>query len=355
MHEALLSWGWSAFQRETWAERGGAGHPGRVVSQHKGGLFVATEAGERLAVIPGRLRRAAESGGALPAVGDWVAVAHEQGDGAVPILAVLPRKTVLVRKAAGERDEVQTLAANVDLALLVTALTSDLNPRRLERALAVTLDSGAEPAVVLTKADLCDDVPALLARVEEVAAAARIFVVSAKTGQGLDELQAALLPGTTAVLLGSSGVGKSTLVNRWVGRDQLATADVDAEGRGRHTTTHRELVRLPWGALVIDTPGLRELGLWESEEGMREAFDDLEALAAGCRFNDCGHESEPGCAVRAAAESGAVAAKRYESFLKLRRELAALERRKDERARAEGKARDKEAQRRMNEVIRRKR
>jgi ribosome biogenesis GTPase len=355
MHEALLSWGWSAFQREAWAVRGGAGHPGRVVSQHKGGLFVATEAGERLAVVPGRLRRAAESGGALPAVGDWVAVAHEQGDGAVPILAVLPRKTVLVRKAAGERDEVQTLAANVDLALLVSALTSDLSPRRLERALAVTLGSGAEPAVVLTKADLCDDVPALLARVEEVAAAARIFVVSAKTGQGLDELQAALLPGTTAVLLGSSGVGKSTLVNRWVGREQLATADVDAEGKGRHTTTHRQLVRLPWGALVIDTPGLRELGLWESEAGMREAFDDLEALAAGCRFNDCGHESEPGCAVRAAAESGAVAAERYESFLKLRRELAALERRKDERARAEGKARDKEAQRRMNEVIRRKR
>jgi ribosome biogenesis GTPase len=356
MQGGLSKWGWAEPQQAAWEAGGKAGIPGRVISQHKGGLFVVTEAGERLAVVPGRLRRAAEVGkGVLPTVGDWVALGEARGDGAVPINAVLPRKTLLARKAAGDRDEQQALAANVDVVLLVAALTRDLNPRRLERALAVTHESGAEPLLVLTKADLCDGSDDFGAQIGELAMApARMFIVSARSGMGLDDLQAALRPGRTAVLLGSSGVGKSTLVNRWLGREKLATADVDAEGKGRHTTTHRELVHLPWGALVVDTPGLRELGLWESEAGVRETFEDLEALAVGCRFSDCAHDTEPGCAVRAASESGEVPPERYQSFLKLRRELAALEQRKDQRLRAEGQARDKEATRRQREFYRAK-
>ena len=351
----LSDWGFGAPELAAFEALGPSarGTPGRVVSEHKGGLFVRTEEAERHAIVPGRLRRAAERGLAvLPTVGDCVSIGTEQGSGAVPVLAVLPRRTVLQRRAAGERDEVQTLAANIDVVLLVAALTRDLNPRRLERAMAITRESLAEPIVVLTKADLGGDVHALGAQIADLTKGAKVFSVSAKTGEGLPALEAELRPGRTAVLLGSSGVGKSTLVNRWVGRAALATAEVDAEGKGKHTTTHRELVRLPWGALVVDTPGLRELGLWEAEEGLRETFDDLEALGEACRFRDCAHETEPGCAIRGAAESGAVVPARYEAFLKLRRELAALGKRKDARARADSKAADKGA-RTLDDVKRR--
>jgi ribosome biogenesis GTPase len=209
--------------------------------------------------------------------------------------------------------------------------------------------------VALTKADLAADPAATSAEASAALHGARALAVSARSGLGLSELEAELQPGRTAVLLGPSGAGKSTLVNRWLGAQRLATGELDALGKGRHTTTHRELVRLPGGALVIDTPGLRELGLWDSEEGLREAFADLEALGHDCRFGDCSHEREPGCAVRAAAESGQLPEGRLESFLKLRRELRASERRRDERARADGKQRDKAAQRRMNEIVRRRR
>ena len=357
--EGLSAWGFTDREREgleVLARTLPGGVPGRVVSEHKGGLFVRTETDERHAIVPGRLRRGVQQGTAvLPTVGDFVVIGAPQGGGIVPVLAVLPRRSALRRRAAGGRDEVQTLAANIDLVLLVAALTRDLNPRRLERALAIARESGAEPIVVLTKADLGEAAEALREPIAALTRGARTFVISAKTSIGLAELEAALRPGTTSVLLGSSGVGKSTLVNRWLGSDQIATGEVDAEGRGRHTTTHRELLRLPWGALVVDTPGLRELGLWESEEGVRETFDDLEALAAGCKFRDCAHEREPGCAVAAATLRGEVPKARWDSYLKLRRELAALERRKDERARADAKASDKQAQRSMNEVVRKKR
>ena len=353
--EALSDWGLGQVELDALARlpEGARGTPGRVVSEHKGGLFVRTAEAERHAIVPGRLRRAAERGLAvLPTVGDFVSIGTEQGTGAVPVLAVLPRRTVLQRRAAGERDAVQTLAANIDIVLLVAALTRDLNPRRLERAMAITRESLAEPIVVLTKSDLGGDVEALRAQIADLVKGAQVFSVSARTGEGLPALEAALRSGSTSVLLGSSGVGKSTLVNRWLGRAALATAEVDAEGKGKHTTTHRELVRLPWGALVVDTPGLRELGLWEAEEGLREVFDDLDALGETCRFRDCAHESEPGCAIRAASESGAVLPARYEAFLNLRRELAALGKRKDARARAESKAADKISQRAMNELKR---
>ncbi len=356
---ALHRWGFGAGERAAWeahaAKAAHPGIPGRVASEHKGGLFVATSAGERHAVVPGKLRRAARGGESeLPAVGDWVAVSQPQGDGAVQVLAVLPRKSVLARKAAGEREVRQVLAANVDRVLLVAALGLDLNLRRLERALAMVRESSAAPALILSKADLCADPAPLLAQAREVAREAPVLLVSARTGLGVPELEALLEPGRTAVLLGSSGVGKSTLVNRWLGSEQYVTSEVDAEGKGRHATTHRQLVPLPWGALVIDTPGLRELGLWESGEGLRETFDDIDALSASCRFRNCAHQGEPGCAARAAVEQGALAADRLESFLKLRGEVAARQVKLDARAQADEKAKTKELQRRMNALNRKR-
>ena len=353
----LLRWGFGEAQRKAWSERAASdaqpGVPGRVASEHKGGLFVATAKGERLAAVTGKLRRAAQRGQALvPAVGDWVALGDEPGGSRATILAVLPRQSVLQRRAAGEREVAQTLAANVDAVLLFASLGAEVNPRRLERALAVVRESGAQPILVMSKADLCGAPEERLAAVRALAAGAPALAISAVTGAGLTDLQALLLPGRTAALLGPSGTGKSTLVNRWLGNQSQAIGAVDAVGKGRHTTTHRELIPLSWGALVIDTPGLRELGLWESGEGVREVFDDVAALAPGCRFSDCAHDSEPGCAVRAAVEAGALAEDRWQGFLKLRRELEVQSRRTDARSRAEAKLRDKEAQRRMNEIIR---
>ena len=358
---ALLRWGFGDEQRQARAARAQAGlpggTPGRVSSQHKGGLFVATALGEKHAVVPGKLRRAARTGEAeLPAVGDWVILSEQRDQGAVQVVGLLPRKSVLARKAAGEREERQILAANVDRVFLLMALADPLNLRRMERALAVVRESGAAPVVVLSKADLCEDPQAQLAKARAVAPGAPLIVVSARTGLGLPELEALLTSGSTAVMLGASGVGKSTLVNRWLGSDaQQQTAEVDALGKGRHATTHRELLPLPWGALVIDTPGLRELGRWEGSEGLREVFEDVEALAPGCKFNDCGHQTEPGCAVRAAVESGALPGDRLESFLKLRAEIAAREKKVDARARAEGKAKIREVARSMNALKRKPR
>lgn len=299
--------------------------PARVGTEHRGAYVLLTEVGEQWAVPTGRLRLdAKESGGDLPAVGDWVAYKlPERSDRAV-VQAVLPRRTKISRQSAFKRTEEQVLAANVDVAFVTTAIPDDLNLRRLERYLATVWDSGSQPVLVLTKPDLADDVDAAVAEVATIAFGVPILVVSAPTGVGIEELRACFRGNRTAVLLGSSGVGKSTIVNALLGNEKIETQEVRDDGRGRHTTTRRELHLLPGEGIVLDTPGIRELQLWDVEEGLEEAFEDVEKIAAECRFSDCTHEHEPGCAVQAALESGALEAGRWESYRKLQAELAAL-------------------------------
>jgi ribosome biogenesis GTPase / thiamine phosphate phosphatase len=301
--------------------------PGRVVAAHRAAYDVQTADGNVRTRLPGRLLHENLD----VAVGDWVGL----GDGL--IRTVLPRRSAIVRQAAGRTSEKQTLAANVDLAFIVTSLGPELEPRRIERYLVTIWESGAVPEIVLTKADRVDDPWSYVAAVEAVAVGVPIHVVSGLTGQGCDALRARLQPGVTAVLIGSSGVGKSTLVNRFAGADRMAVTETRADDdEGRHTTSHRELIELPGGGLVIDTPGIRELQLWDGG-GIDEAFADVEGLAAACRFNDCSHSSEPGCAVNAALESGALAQERYDSWRKLQRELRAIAVRADARLRREEK------------------
>ena len=303
--------------------------PGRVLTATRESYRLATPHGELAAELSGRLRFAADTPAELPAVGDWVAARAYPGDGFAVVDAVLPRRTALVRRAAGRRDEAQVLAANVDLLLVAAPLDGDLRARRIERFLALAGEAGVPSAVVLTKADLAADPPASFAAARGVAGGAPVLAVSAVTGDGLDELSARLFPRRTAALLGPSGAGKSTLVNALLGEARQATREVrEADRRGRHATTQRELFALPSGALLVDTPGLRELALWDGAEGIAATFDEVAALAPSCRFRDCRHEGEPGCAVREAAGAGGIDADRVAAFEKLRREEEALEARR---------------------------
>ncbi len=291
--------------------------PGRVAAAHRGAFDVWTEAGAVRSRLPGRLLH----DGLDVAVGDWVGLS----DGL--IRAVLPRRSAIVRNAAGLTTTAQTLAANVDVAFVVSSLGPDLEPRRIERYLVTIWESGASPEIVLTKADRLDDPSPLADEVEAVALGVPVHVVSAVTGQGCDALRERIAGGTTAVLLGSSGVGKSTLVNLWLGEDVMVTRETrEDDDEGRHATTHRQLLVLPDGGLVIDTPGLRELQLWDvGSAGLEATFADVEELAGDCRFRDCTHVHEPGCAVRAAVESGELPRERLDSWRKLQRELRAIE------------------------------
>jgi len=302
------------------------GHePGRVMAAHRAAFDVQTAHDVVRARLPGRLVHDAVD----VAVGDWVGLR----DGL--IRSVLPRRSAILRNAAGRAARVQTLAANVDVAFVLSSFGPDLEPRRIERYLVTIWESGAAPEIVLTKADRVDDPWDLVAEVEAVAIGVPVHVVSAVTGQGCDALRVRVQPGRTAVLLGSSGVGKSTLVNRFVGHELMTVNDTRADDdEGRHTTTHRELIRLPGGGVVIDTPGLRELQLWDAD-GIDAAFADVEELAGGCRFNDCSHTCEPDCAVLGAVDDGTLPAERLESWRKLQKELLAVEVRRDARLRKE--------------------
>jgi ribosome biogenesis GTPase / thiamine phosphate phosphatase len=308
--------------------------PGRVAAQHRGAYVVWTADGELRAQAAGRLFYEHEVGAPVPAVGDWVGVRE------TTITTILPRRGAFVRKRAGLGSDEQVLAANVDTAFLLAGLDDDFSLRRLERYVTTAWESGAEPVIVLTKADLCDDVADALLQVESVAIGVPVYPISNVTGVGIEELQTRLQPGRTAVLLGSSGVGKSTLLNRLAGSELMRTKEVAADGTGRHTTTHRELVRLPGGALVIDTPGLRELQFWEGD--LSAAFEDIELLAADCRFRDCAHAREPGCAVLGAVDNGTLSLDRLRSWRKLQRELEAIAARTDHRLRVARKKRWKE-------------
>lgn len=310
---------------------------GRVSIQHRGAYDVLTELGELRCEVPRRLVHEAATTADLPVVGDWVVVAPRPGDSSGTITAVLPRYTKFSRKTAWQAAEEQVLAANIDVAFLVASMNEDLSLRRLERYLILAWESGARPVIVLTKSDLHPCPEAAVAEVETIAGGVPVHAISSLTGDGLDELTAVLGAGLTAVLLGSSGVGKSTLVNTLAGEELLATQEIRDDGKGRHTTTRRELIQLPTGALVIDTPGIRELQLWVADDGIDEAFEDVTELFAHCKFSDCAHDREPGCAVRAALEDGTLAAERWDSYLKLQGELEHLERKLDKRAASEAR------------------
>jgi ribosome biogenesis GTPase len=309
-------------------------HPGRVAIEFNQIFRIYIEDGELDAVTAGRLKHRARGRAELPAVGDWVALRKRPEEDLGVIMAVLPRRSAFTRRAAGEVTGEQVVAANVDVVFVVMGLDRDYNVRRLERYLVMARESGASPVILLTKPDLCSDLAAHLREVTSLAGDIVVHVVNPKRGEGLEQLQGDLGAGTTATLLGSSGVGKSTLINRLVGADVLRTREVRAsDSRGRHTTTHRELVVLPGGGLVIDTPGMRELQLWDAGDSVRETFDEIEALAPGCHFTDCRHRDEPRCAVKAAVADGKVAAGRLESYIKVQEELATLARQQEERAR----------------------
>ena len=327
----LASWGWNSAWAESFAEFARTGLvPARVVVRHNHIYTAVAEIDgvctELRAEVAGRLKHAAASFSDLPEVGDWVAM--RVTGGSASIHAVLPRRSRFSRKAAGRGSREQVVAANVDTVLLIAGLDNDYSPRRIERYLVMAWESGAMPVVVLNKSDVCDDMAARVAEIGDVAVGVPIHPISALCGDGIEALDAYLAAGKTVALLGSSGVGKSTLINRLLGTDVLATQPVrDHDSRGRHTTTHRELMQLPKGGLVIDTPGMRELQLWDADEGLHVAFDEIETLARGCRFADCAHRSEPGCAVR-----GAVDEERLAGFHKLQKELAWLDRRQDQSA-----------------------
>ncbi len=330
----IEQYGWSDLLAAAFAPHARAGHsPGRIVIQRRDGYLVATDEGELRAKASGRLLHEAREAG-HPAVGDWVALSLNLVERTSTIHAILPRRTAFVRRAADSLRGLQVIAANIDVAFVVTSLNADLNPRRIERYLAAAWQSGARPVVALTKSDLCVDPQGRAAEIAALALGCPVLVVSARQGLGLDALLAHVGPRETCVLIGSSGVGKSTLVNALLGEDRMATHAIrEADDQGRHTTSHRELVLLPGGGLILDTPGIREVGLIDADEGVGVVFDDIERLARDCRFNDCGHASEPGCAVQAALQSGALDPARWTHFQKLGLELAAVEEKADRVAR----------------------
>jgi ribosome biogenesis GTPase / thiamine phosphate phosphatase len=353
---ALVALGWDAEFAEAFAPLAGELMPARVVAEHRDKYLLAGAAtGDTAGVLAGRLRHEARTRAALPAVGDWVAASRARNAADVATIhAVLPRRGAFMRKVAGDETAAQVVAANVDIAFVVTALPADVNPRRIERYLALAWESGALPVVVLTKTDLSDDVAEQISGVQPLAPGVDVLALSSMTGAGIDTLERLLQPGRTAVLLGPSGAGKSTLVNRLLGADRLRTAEVRDDGKGRHTTTHRELFQLSSGAMLIDTPGMRELQLWDADAGLDAAFADISALSPECRFRDCRHETEPGCAVRGAVEAGRLPAERLEHWHRLERELAHLVRRQDELSAAADRARTKSVQRSLRQHLRRK-
>ena len=323
--------GWNAWFEshfEVW--RGGGCEPGRVVGEERDLWRVQAAGGELRAAARGKLRHEAEARGALPAVGDWVALQARPAEGRATIHGVLPRRSKLSRRAPGRTTTEQVLASNVDSILLVQSLDRDLSLRRLERGLALVWESGARPVVVLSKQDLCGDPEPLVRDVRAVAAGADVLALSAQAGAGLEALDVYLQRGHTLVLVGASGVGKSTLINRLLGEERQRVQEIRArDDRGRHTTTSRALFVLPRGGMLVDTPGLRTLGLWGTAAGVEQAFDDVTRLAEGCRFRDCRHHLEPGCAVREAVDDGRLDLERLESHHKLQRELGHLARKQD--------------------------
>ena len=313
--------------------------PARVAGEERDLFHVLTASGPLSAAISGRLRHEALRREDLPAVGDWVAVERDRYGGRATIHHVLPRRSALRRKAADRVAEAQVVAANVDTVFLVNSLNRDFNPRRVERYLVMVWESGARPVVLLNKSDQCGDVDVKLVEMEQAAQGVPVHAISARLGTGLEALADYLPPGHTGAVLGTSGVGKSTIVNHLLGFERQATGEVrEDDQRGRHTTTSRELVTTPSGVVLLDSPGMRSVGMWEIDEGLADAFADIEALAQNCRFSDCSHGTEPGCAVQAAIRDGTLPRQRLESQQKLARESAAMAMRLDPQMRAAERA-----------------
>jgi ribosome biogenesis GTPase len=326
----LATLGWDSYFDEKFkALAAGDGVPARVIADYGTEYLVhdGTDSG-RASVA----RRVRDDGAATPAVGDWVSVLKREPVGA--ILGVVERRTVFARKAPGTETREQVLAANVDVAFVVAAAT-DINARRIERYLTIAWQSGATPVVLLTKSDIAEALDEMRVELEAVSLGTSVIVTSAVTGDGVDEIVRELRPARTGVLLGPSGAGKSTLINRIVGSDLMRTRLIHRSGEGRHMTSHRQLVQLPQGGMIIDTPGLREAQLWEGEEALVNVFEDIEELALTCRFTDCAHATEPGCAIKAALDAGTLDAERFRSYRKLQRELRAVAAKTDARIRIE--------------------
>ena len=340
MSDALSRIGWTPRLSEAFdVHRTGGSVPGRVALEHTHIYRVITETGEVLARVSGRLRHQAASRADFPAVGDWVVLDPPEQSSDARIVAVLPRRSRFSRRAAGDPTEEQVVAANIDTVFLVAGLDGDFNPRRIERYLVVATESGAAPVIVLNKSDLVADPDAMADTIRGIAGGVPVHVMSCQVDGDVDVLRQYLGDGQTGALLGSSGAGKSTIVNRLVGHDLLRTRDVRAsDSRGRHTSTVRQLVVLPESGVLIDTPGMRELQLWESGD-VTLTFDDVDALAQRCRFRDCRHVQEPGCAVQQAVASGELTQGRLESYHKLQGEQAYHVRQIDARARIEEKRR----------------
>ncbi len=319
----LNTFGWSSAWKDAFLVANEAnGVPARIIREHRGVYSLVSEASETLAEVSGRFRHRAQTRQDFPAVGDWVVSEQPDRSSRAVIHSVLPRRSAFVRRWAGTKSEEQVVAANVDTVFLVSGLDHDFNPRRIERYLTLAYESGAHPVIVLNKADLHGDPEHARQQVQAVAYGVPILLVSAATHVGLDALRATLAPGTTGALLGSSGVGKSTLVNALLGQEALRTAAVrEDDSRGRHTTTHRELISLPGGAMLIDTPGMRELQLIGNDTSLAQSFDEIAELAGQCRFRDCSHTGEPGCAVQAALADVRLDKARYESYLRQRKEM----------------------------------
>ena len=298
---------------------------GRILSQEKGLYRVIAEHGEQFAETSGKFRYAVQSVSAFPAVGDFVMMDCKKSNNHAIIHHVLPRKSGFVRKAAGTANKEQVVAANIDNVFICMSLNNDFNPRRLERYLSVCWESGAVPVVVLTKSDLCNDTDEKLLAVEAVTMGADILITSSVEEDGYKQVLSYIKRGQTIALIGSSGVGKSTIINCLLGENRIETNGLRRDDKGRHTTTKRELFLLPDGGLVIDTPGMRELGMWDAGGGLDKTFSDVEEMAANCHFKDCSHTSEPGCAVLAAIEDGELSADRLQSYRKLKAENAYVE------------------------------
>jgi ribosome biogenesis GTPase len=353
----LAELGWNDYFATAFAPRAAEGWlPARVTLQLKGHYEVTGEAGAKLGECSGRFQHATHSPADFPVIGDWVAVSPQPGeDTRVSIHAVLPRRTKLSRQASGEEEVEQVVAANLDTAFLVSALDGNYNLHRIERYLAAAWAGGAEPVILLNKADLADDADELKAQVAEGAPGVPVFVVSAQTRRGLKALAPYLQPGKTIALLGSSGVGKSTLINWIVGEELQVTQEVrELDGKGRHTTTQRELLVAPSGVIVIDTPGMRAIQPWDAAAGVAAAFADVAAIAARCKFRDCSHTVEPGCAIVAALADGTLELDRWQSYLRMKRVTAHEVRRGDRRAEQVQKSYIKKATKGLRQRVREK-
>lgn len=314
--------------------------PARVYRQDKNQYHLFSEQGKLTGIVPGRLRKEALSKAQLPCVGDWVLVSEIEGaeTGTVLIERLLERKSKFSRKEAGDVVDEQIIAANIDTAFIVSGLDDNFNPHRIERYLLLSWNSGAIPVIILNKADLCDDIDKKVSKIQSIAAGTPIHVISATSDEGLEALQEYMTKGSTCVFLGSSGVGKSTIINTLLGFDKFETSSVrEEDSMGRHTTTFRELVQTPDKGLIIDTPGMRELQIWADSSAISQSFDDVVTLAYQCKFSDCQHNTEPGCAITKALATGELAQDRLDSYYKLLKEVEHLESQKNTAARAEKK------------------